>query len=145
MREPTFWRKMLFQIRRQWYQWTNRAICFCLFAVFTWENPCCEIGKVTHQDRHSTFNNSVRDSIRREAAENEVPTHEERLAGACRQIRTLRRRYERWCEGDDILRLECTHKQRYEALYQEMKVLQQNTWIDYRKFLKWIDVAFITS
>jgi len=32
---------------------------------------------------------------------------------------------------------DCTHKQRYEASYQSMvKVLQQNTWIDDRKFLK---------
>jgi len=32
---------------------------------------------------------------------------------------------------------DCTHKQRYEESYQSMvKVLQQNTWIDDRKFLK---------
>ena len=54
---------------------------------------------------------------------------------------TLRRRYEKWCKGDDIE--DCTHKQRYEELYQSMvkdqsmvKVLQQKTWIDDRKFLK---------
>jgi len=48
---------------------------------------------------------------------------------------TLRRRYEKWCKGDDIE--DCTHKQRYKALYQSMvKVLQQNTSIDDRKFLK---------
>jgi len=48
---------------------------------------------------------------------------------------TLRRRYEKWCKGDDIE--DCTHKQRCEASYQSMvKVLQQNTWIDDRKFLK---------
>ena len=48
---------------------------------------------------------------------------------------TLRQRYERWCKGDDIE--DCTHKQQYEALYQSMvKILQQNTWIDDRKFLK---------
>ena len=36
--------------------------------------------------------------------------------------------------GDDIE--DCTHKQRYEESYQSMvKVLQQNTWIDYRTFL----------
>jgi len=48
---------------------------------------------------------------------------------------TLRRRYEKWCKGDDIE--DCTHKQRYEASYQSMvKVLQQSTWIDDRKILK---------
>jgi len=37
--------------------------------------------------------------------------------------------------GDDIE--DCTHKQQYEASYQSMvKVLQQNAWIDDRKFLK---------
>jgi len=50
-------------------------------------------------------------------------------------MNTLRRRYKRWCNGDDIE--DCTYKQRYEALYQSMvKVLQLNTWIDDRKFLK---------
>ena len=34
--------------------------------------PCRKAGKVTYQDRHSTFNNSVRDAIRRGAAE---PSH----------------------------------------------------------------------
>jgi len=64
-----------------------------------------------------------------------VQKHEQRLTGAWRQMSTLRRRYEKWCKGDDIG--ECTHKQRYEASYQSMlKVLQQNTWIDARKFLK---------
>jgi len=40
------------------------------------------------------------------------------------------------CEkGDDIE--DCSHKQQYEASYQSMvKFLQQNTWIDDRKFLK---------
>jgi len=31
-------------------------------AVFTWAQPCREAGKVTDQDRHSTFNNSVRNT-----------------------------------------------------------------------------------
>jgi len=104
---------------KEWCQRTYRA-------VFTWRKPCREAGKVTYQDRHSTFNNSVRDAIRRGAAENEVPTHEERLTGAWRQMSTLRRRYGKWCKGDDIE--DCTHTQRYEASYQSMvKVLQQNT------------------
>ena len=61
--------------------------------------------------------------------------HEEKLTGAWRQMSTLRRRYEKWCKGDEIE--DCTHKQRYEESYQSMvKVLQQNTWIDDRKFLK---------
>jgi len=34
------------------------------------------------QDRYSTFNNSVRDAIRKAAAENEVQKHEEKLTGA---------------------------------------------------------------
>ena len=116
------------KVGKEWCQKMNRA-------VFTWRKPCREAGKVTYQDRHSAFNNSVWNAIRRGAAENEVQKHEEMLTGVWRQMSTLRRRYERWCEADYIL--ECTHKQRYEALYQGMvKVLQQNTWIDYRKFLK---------
>ena len=50
-------------------------------AVFTWRKPCCKVGKVTYEDRHSTFNKNVRDAIRRGAAENEVPKHEEKLTG----------------------------------------------------------------
>jgi len=73
---------------KEWCQRTNRAVFMC-------QQLCREAGKVTYQDRHSTFENDVRDAIRRGAAENEVQTHEERL-----------------------------------------KVLQQNTWIDDRKFLK---------
>jgi len=78
-------------------------------AVFTWRKSCREAGKVTYQDRHLTFNNSVRDAIRRGAAENEVQKHEEKLTGAWRQMSTIRRRYEEWCKGDDIE--DCTHKQ----------------------------------
>jgi len=48
---------------------------------------------------------------------------------------TLRRRYGKWCKGDDIE--DCTHKQRFETSCQSMvTVLQQNTWIDDRKSLK---------
>jgi len=53
------------KVGKERYQRTNRAI-------FTWRKLCHEAGKVTYQDRHSTFNNSVRDAIRRGAAENEV-------------------------------------------------------------------------
>jgi len=101
------------------------------------EKPCHQAGKVTYQGRHSTLNNCVRDAIRRGAAdsENEVQNHEERLTVGWRQMSTLRRRYESWCKGNNIE--DCTHKQRYEASYQSMvKVLQQNTWIDNRKYLK---------
>ena len=64
-----------------------------------------------------------------------MPNHEEKLTGVWRQTSTLRRRYERWCKGDDIE--DCTHNQRYEESYQSMvKVLQQNTWINDTKFLK---------
>ena len=116
------------KIGKQWCQRTNRA-------VFTWKNLCCEAGKVTYQDHHSAFDNSVSDAIRRRAAENEVPKHNERLTGAWRQMSTLRRRYAKWCKGDDIV--DCTHMQRYEASYQSMvKVMQQKTWIDDKKFLK---------
>jgi len=116
------------KIGKEWCQRTNRA-------VFTWKQPCREAGKVTYQDRHSTFNNSVRDTLRRRAAENEVPKHEQNLTCAWRQMSTLRRRYEKWCKGDDIE--DCTHKHRYEESYQSMvKVLHQNTWIDDRKLLK---------
>ena len=87
--------------------------------------------KVTFQDRYSTFNNSVRDAIRRGAAENEVPKHEEKLTSVWR----LGLQYEKWCKGGDIE--DCIHGQRYEESYQSMvKVLQQNTWIDDRNFLK---------
>jgi len=53
------------KVGKEWCQRTNRA-------VFSWEKLCREAGKVTYQDRHSTINNSVRDAIRRMAAENEV-------------------------------------------------------------------------
>jgi len=116
------------KVGQAWCQRTNRA-------VFTRRKPCREAGKVTYRDRHSTFNNSVRDAIRRGAAENEVQKHEKRLTGAWRQMSTLRRRYERWCKGDDIE--DCTHKQRFEKSCQSIvKVLQQNFWIDDRKLLK---------
>jgi len=107
------------KVGKEWCQRMNRA-------VFTWRKPCREAGKVTHQDCHLTFNNSVRDAIRRGAAENEVQKHEEKLTGAWRQMSTLRRQYEKWCKGDDIE--DCTHKQQYEESNQSMvKVLQQNT------------------
>jgi len=116
------------KVGKEWCQPTNRA-------VFTWKKPCREAEKVTYQDRHSTFNNSVKDAIRRGAAENEEQEQEERLTGVWRQMSTLRRRYERWCKGDDIE--DCTHRQQFEASYHSMvKVLQQNTWIDDRKFFK---------
>jgi len=116
------------KVGKEWCQRTNQA-------VFTWRKMCREAGKVTYQDRHSIFNNGVWDAIRRGAAENEVQKHKEKLTGAWRQMSTLRRRYEKWCKSDDIE--DCTHKRRYEESYQSMvKVLQQNTWIDDRKFLK---------
>jgi len=40
------------KVGKEWCQRTNRA-------VFTWRKPCCEAGKVTYQDRHSTFNNTA--------------------------------------------------------------------------------------
>jgi len=57
------------KVGKEWCQRTNRA-------VFTWRKLCHEAGKVTYQDRHSTFNNSVRDAIQRGAAENEVQNNE---------------------------------------------------------------------
>jgi len=66
------------KVGKEWSQRTNRA-------VFTWRNPCREAGKVTYKNRHSTFNNSVRDAIRRGEAKNEVQKHEEKLTGTCRQ------------------------------------------------------------
>jgi len=57
-------------------------------AVFTWKKPCRQAGKVTCQDRHSTFNDGVRDAIWRGRAECEVQKHEEKLTGACRQMST---------------------------------------------------------
>jgi len=83
------------KVGKEWCQRTNRAI-------FTWRKLCREAEKVTYEDRQLTFNNSVRDAIRRGAAENEVQKHEEKLTGAWRQMITLRRRYEKWCKGDDM-------------------------------------------
>ena len=129
MRESTFWQIRLFQIRRQAKNCADGRI----EQSSRGKNRAA--GKLTYHDRHSTFNNSVRDAIRRGAAENEVQNHEERLTGAWRQVSTLRRRYERWCKGDGIE--DCTHRQQYEASYHSMvKVLQQNTQIDDRKFWK---------
>ena len=62
------------KVSKEWCQRTNRA-------AFTWRKASREAGKVTYQDRYSTFNNSVRDAIRRGAAENEVQKHEEKLTG----------------------------------------------------------------
>ena len=108
------------KVDKEWCQQTNRA-------VLTWRKPCREAGKVTYQDRHSTFNNSARDTIRRGAAENEE-NMKRSLQVFGRQISTLRRRCEKRCKGDDIE--ECTHKQRYAESYRSMeKVLQQNTWV----------------
>jgi len=53
------------KVGQEWCQQTNRAL-------FMWKKPCREAGKLTYHDRHSTFNNNVRDAIRRGAAENEV-------------------------------------------------------------------------
>jgi len=83
------------KVGKEWCQRTNRA-------VVTLKKPCRKAGKVSSQDCHSTFNNSVRDAIRRGAAENEVQKHEEKLTGAWRQISTLRRGYEKRCKGDEI-------------------------------------------
>jgi len=82
------------KVGKEWCQRTNRA-------VFTWEKPCREAGKVTYQDRHLTLHNSVRDAIRRGPAEIDVQKHEKKLTGAWRQMSTLRRRYEIWCNGDE--------------------------------------------
>jgi len=74
---------------KKYCQRTNRAVC-------TWGKPYREAGKVICQDHYSTFDNNVKDAIQRGAAENEVQKHVEKLSGACNQISTLRRRYERW-------------------------------------------------
>ena len=100
-------------------------------AVLRWEKPCREAGKVIYQHRHLTFDNSVRDAIWREAAENTVQTNAKKLTGVWKQMSTLRWQSESWCKGDDME--DCTHKQQYEVSYHsKVKVLQQNTWIDDR-------------
>ena len=96
------------KVGKEWCQRTNRA-------VFTLKKPCREAETVIYQDRHLTFNNGMRNAIRRGAAENEVPKHEERLTGVWRQMSTLMPRYKKWCKCDGIE--DCTHKQRYEASY----------------------------
>jgi len=65
-------------------------------SVFTWRTPCRKAGKVTYQDCHLTFDTSVRDTIQRGTAENKVQNHEERLTGVWKQMRTFRRRCEKW-------------------------------------------------
>ena len=107
----------------EWCQRTKRA-------VFTWGKPCREAGTEIDQNRHLIFSNSVRDAIRRGAAQNEVQKHEEKLRGAWRQISTFslrfRRRYEPWCQGDAIE--DCSYKQRSVVSHHSMvKVFQQNT------------------
>ena len=76
------------KVDKEWCYQTNRA-------VFTWRKLWCEAGKVIYQNCHLTFNNGVRDAIRRGVTENEVQKHEEKLTGAWRQMSTLRRRYEK--------------------------------------------------
>ena len=49
------------KVGKEWCQRTNRA-------VFAWRKLCREAGKLIYQDRHLTFNNSVRDAIRRGAS-----------------------------------------------------------------------------
>jgi len=49
-------------VGKEWSKRTNRAVC-------TWKYMCREAGNLTYQDRHSTLNNSVRDAIRKGAAE----------------------------------------------------------------------------
>ena len=51
-------------VGKEWCQrpMTNRV-------VFNWEKPCREAGKVNCQDCHLTFNNSVREAIRKGTAE----------------------------------------------------------------------------
>jgi len=44
------------KVGKEWCQRTNQA-------VFTWKKPCREAGKVTYQECHLTFDNSVRDAI----------------------------------------------------------------------------------
>ena len=65
------------KVGKEWCQRTNRA-------VFAWTKLCREAGKVTYQNCHSAFDNSVGDAIRKGAAENEVQKHEEKLTGAWR-------------------------------------------------------------
>jgi len=95
------------KVGKEWCQRTNQA-------AVTWNKNCHDAGKVIYQDRHSTFNNSMKDEIRRVAAENEVPKHEEKLTGVWRQMSTPRRQYERWRKGDDIE--DCTREQQYENI-----------------------------
>jgi len=35
------------EVDKEWCRRTNRAVC-------TWKKPCCEAGKVTYQDHHSS-------------------------------------------------------------------------------------------
>jgi len=70
------------KVGKEFCQRTNRA-------VFTWKKPCRKAWKVIYQERHSTFNNSARGAVEKEAQK-----HEEGLTGAWTQMSTLRRRYE---------------------------------------------------
>ena len=51
-------------------------------------------GKVSYEDRKTTWNKGARKVIRRGAAENEVQKHRELMTGAWKKISTQRRRFE---------------------------------------------------
>ena len=59
----------------EWRERTSRA-------VFTWEKPRRIEVNLSCADRKATWNNSVRKTIRRGAAENEVQKHREQMTGA---------------------------------------------------------------
>ena len=71
---------MLFQIRRQAWSGADGQMEQCSRG----EKLCRKAGKINNQDRHLTFNDRVGGAIRRGAAEKEVPKHEEKLIGACK-------------------------------------------------------------
>jgi len=69
----------------EWHDRTNRA-------VFTWQKPRRKGGRVSYEDRKSTWNSGWRKAIRRGSAEQEVRKHRDRVTGAWKQISKRRRR-----------------------------------------------------
>jgi len=57
-----------------WHDKINRA-------VFTWQKPRWKGGKVSYEDRKSTWNNGVQKAIRQLSAEEEVQKHLDRVTG----------------------------------------------------------------
>jgi len=70
---------------KKWHNRTNSE-------VFTWQEPRRKGGKVSDEDRKSTWNSGVWKAIGRGFAEEEVRKHRDRVTGAWKQMSKQRRR-----------------------------------------------------